>query len=607
MLIDDANLNTYDGSIPTSIIESATTFNDHLRQDAQSEEGGTAARLFSTDPVTDVSQMQSSFLYEDESESLPLKDIYTSVHSNIIPSIKLASAPLSSINSSVAMVSGNTLVNSSDPSFYAWSFPVLFPYGSGTPNCARQTPISLKQYVKQALSVHESLFRTNHPFMFTVFDSLRHLEILFSVKLHVQRVASVQLKSLNDITEADIKEAIILKNSNSIIPENHPAKPLMSAIRLVGARTKYSDYFKSNSRSEIMSTIISSGPPALYVTISPLDHRHILAFKFTNKTLDLDSSNLPESLNDDQFRLRQAAQNPVSLAEFFHVLISQILNTLIGGGRNNVGIFGPLQHYYGMVEAQNRGTLHIHLVLWIHGTPNADTLFRKLNSGADFQLKLFDYLDRIVKTDQSEYPLQEDNPSLSGRASMQPLLSPLEMTCPSTLSARMHGAVSEYQTHHHTSSCFKNAKNNTICRHRMPCKCHESTQFDASTGEIVQRRSDPLVNKFNPFLTSIANSNTDVSYLFRTQSSLAVMYYITMYITKSDDQVHNYFALIGATKQALLDKPMVSSITDLRPEQMELRAFLLRMFNQIYKATQRPSNIVSTLLLDLPMSYKSGK
>ena len=32
--------------------------------------------------------------------------------------------------------------------------------------------------------------------------------------------------------------------------------------------------------------------------------------------------------------------------------------------------------YWGAVEAQGRGTLHIHMLLWVRGTPDMD-VFRK--------------------------------------------------------------------------------------------------------------------------------------------------------------------------------------------------------------------------------------
>ena len=64
----------------------------------------------------------------------------------------------------------------------------------------------------------------------------------------------------------------------------------------------------------------------------------------------------------------QAAENPVALAEFFHIIVNCILQKLFGWDRaSKKGIFGIISAYYGMVETQNRGTLHIHLLLWLPG------------------------------------------------------------------------------------------------------------------------------------------------------------------------------------------------------------------------------------------------
>jgi hypothetical protein len=86
---------------------------------------------------------------------------------------------------------------------------------------------------------------------------------------------------------------------------------------------------------------------------------------------------------------------------------------------------------------------------------------------------------------------------------------------------------------------------------------------------------------------------------------MSVIHYVTMYITKSDDHVDNYFALMAAAKQSLIDTPMQTTITDLTEDQLSARSLLLRVYQKINNAIQIPSNIIATLLLDLPMSYKS--
>lgn len=95
-------------------------------------------------------------------------------------------------------------------------------------------------------------------------------------------------------------------------------------------------------------------------------------------------------------RNRLCKNNPVAMAKFFNVIVSEIFNTLFGFDKDaTVGIFGPLRSYYGMVEAQNRGTLHIHLLLWMKCRLTPEDLFEKLNTDADFKSRLFQYLSTV--------------------------------------------------------------------------------------------------------------------------------------------------------------------------------------------------------------------
>jgi len=71
------------------------------------------------------------------------------------------------------------------------------------------------------------------------------------------------------------------------------------------------------------------------------------------------------------------AQDPYAAARFFRFTITNILEILYGidatGPRikREVGILGLVNAYIGVVEAQNRGTLHLHLIIWIKSTIRA--------------------------------------------------------------------------------------------------------------------------------------------------------------------------------------------------------------------------------------------
>lgn len=278
-------------------------------------------------------------------------------------------------------------------------FPILFPLGLGTPGVERKHFLRLEDYVERALLLADPSFRLHSQFMFVVFDQLRKIELFKSVKYHVKKNTTL-MRRLDEITLAEMQEAAKLKASGKPIPANHRAAPLVNAVNLVAKDMFYSNLVKTNDRNAINSTIIMYGPPTLYITISPRDTHHHLAYIMLNRTRHVDWANPPPELFDPKIRNKQATRDPTALALFFHSLISIIVRKLFGfDNKNGRGIFGNLNAYYGMVESQSRGTLHIHMLLWIKGQPNPDVLFDSLNNDKLFRERVFHYLHQIVCPD----------------------------------------------------------------------------------------------------------------------------------------------------------------------------------------------------------------
>jgi hypothetical protein len=91
------------------------------------------------------------------------------------------------------------------------------------------------------------------------------------------------------------------------------------------------------------------------------------------------------------------ASHPVATARFFNVLISSILDSLI-----KKGVLGPIKAYFGTVENQGRGSLHLHILLWLDHdiTP---TQMKQNIQNEDFRNSLINYLEDIVKEDLSTF------------------------------------------------------------------------------------------------------------------------------------------------------------------------------------------------------------
>jgi hypothetical protein len=591
--------------VPDSLESSISDVIDCNRQDIAAENGLSNFQTWS--PPKEIGQnLKMSQLFNASGDAAPVKDYIDELCDNM--TIKDANlVKRQRTDDGIGMIAGTSIIGYRDPQFYACAFPTLFPLGVGTPNGIRPVPLTVKEYAKHALLLSSDKFKRHLRFQFAIYDQIRKHELFSSVLLHVTHAKKKNhITALNNITVSQLKEALELRNSGDAVPYNHPTRPLMDSLRLIGSQTNYSDTFKFKARNEIRSCIIHHGAPSLYITISPLDHKNILAFQICDRRASLNLDNLPPEISDPQFRLKQASENPVSLSQFFYILIRNILGKLFkGDNKDKGGIFGPLAAYYGMVEAQNRGTLHIHLMLWIKGAPTPDVLFEKLSADPTFQASLFSYLNSIIKNDLDDY--QHQTSETETQSYIPVTYAPCLQDCsPCKLSKFLNEAIPEYQTHAHCPSCFKNPRTKGRCRYRKPDKVTEQNHFDFETGDIHLKRSHPMINAFNPYLTAVANCNTDISFLFRCKSVTAIIHYITMYITKSDDQVDNFYALMAAAKQSLVDIPMSScSTANLTEAQFAARALLLRLYQKIHTCSQLPANIVSTLLLDLPMSYKT--
>ncbi|VDB94384.1 unnamed protein product [Peniophora sp. CBMAI 1063] len=118
-----------------------------------------------------------------------------------------------------------------------------------------------------------------------------------------------------------------------------------------------SDAAWQSCRSEILSTTIALGPPALWIMINPDDLHDLLAQVFAGVEIDLDAFCAlcgPTPKERDQ----NVTGDPYAAAMFFHFLVQTCFTALFGtevlsGGRikSEEGFFGYVSGYYATVEA----------------------------------------------------------------------------------------------------------------------------------------------------------------------------------------------------------------------------------------------------------------
>ena len=133
----------------------------------------------------------------------------------------------------------------------------------------------------------------------------------------------------------------------------------------------------------IWGMCLTLGGPSLWLTINPADIHDPIAQIFVGESIDMDNFNTHLG-PDSNHRAENIASNPYAAAEYFNFIINTTLETLFGiskrSSRTNseIGVLGHLSGYFGVVEAQGRGSLHVHMLLWLANAPNIKEMHEKL-------------------------------------------------------------------------------------------------------------------------------------------------------------------------------------------------------------------------------------
>jgi hypothetical protein len=223
-------------------------------------------------------------------------------------------------------------------------------------------------------------------------DACFHAQLI-ATKPYFQASAD-EIQSLNS---KDIEIALDNSSKRTYNSESNGAvSKLLRHIKTIGGRVMGSAYSRTALRTRIHALIFNQGLPSIFLTLNPADIHSPVALYFAGIKLDLDNIKNEQLLNTYK-RAEIIASHPVATAKFFHLLITNILDTMIVGG-----VLGPIKAYFGTVESQGRGSLHLHLLIWLdHDMKPAD--MKEKIQNADFREKLKAYLEDIIKEDLDNF------------------------------------------------------------------------------------------------------------------------------------------------------------------------------------------------------------
>jgi hypothetical protein len=271
-----------------------------------------------------------------------------------------------------------TFANEYDPRHLPSAFPSLFPFGvGGIQDPLRPVPLrSMDKHIRVLLQQSHEAFARHEIFIFVAFNILQRRQICLGSKLvAAQRLLPDVCQLLRNLDYDTVSKALQdIKSTSGRLPStvDPRIKKLMelTAIASAGCRGGL-EYFQQR-RVEIKALFVRFGGPHFFITVNPDDSKHPLVLSFSPSTLNAGSQqsfvvSIPHNSHlRRQRRFKLVAQNPVIQAQFFDKVFTAVVYHLLGFGRENrIGILGKVSSYYALVEAQGKGTLHAHTLVWL--------------------------------------------------------------------------------------------------------------------------------------------------------------------------------------------------------------------------------------------------
>jgi len=449
-----------------------------------------------------------------------------------------------------------------NPHLFPMIYPTLFPYGlGGFEDRKRQSKLSMKRQVKHFFSLADNRFQEHYSFLFTAFNILQRREVLLRSSLKVSKsnfdkvagdFASVSLNAVHVVSERVARGDFATANNS----DESKVLNLMKEVKLITSQVQGSSASRIAMRNEIRGLMMDKGLPSFYITINPADVFNPLVKFLAGADIDIDKL-LPEEVPNYWEQSILVARNPAVAAKFFHIYMQAFITAILGYDPKQInsegGILGVVKAYYGCVEAQGRGTLHCHMLVWIEDSLNPNEIKDRVvgDNDTDFQKRLLAFLDDTISNSIPSDPdpdlvvpssvhhpcsVRGIHANLSGQALQDARIKDL------------HNLVKQCQSHTHSKTCYKYWKgppDPKECRFDLDDNnVRAESSFNTDTGEMCLRCLDGMVNNFNATILEAMRCNMDIKFIGSGPSAKAILYYITDYITKSQLKTHVAFAAL---------------------------------------------------------------
>ncbi|KAI8649770.1 ATP-dependent DNA helicase [Fusarium keratoplasticum] len=504
--------------------------------------------------------------------------------------------------------------------FFPRTFPKLFPWGRGGPKALgesnsnqqdaseparRYSNHSLNYWAKYVLQRHGGRFATHPIFCFLVFNILLRSSNRRISMVRMTRGSFYELERVYGSLTTDRLKAAENEMRETRKTTDPDISFLLRELSIFGHAQPLSNESRLLMRRKIQALDIWTGTPVIWITISPNDINNPVKMRLSIHRLhEYDTAKeLLADLRGRYDRIALSTMDPVSSAIFFHREVSLFFEKYVRTGQESV--FGKISHYYATVETNERGSLHLHGLLWLAGNMQLLSLIDDMAdpAEAEYRTRVVQYIDSVF------HECLDENAGNAVRQERKPI-HPDEgmMNSTEALTAAFENEANYIayccQVHSHTYTCFKyslkglaeqgaDKHRRTACRFKAPWKIVEETGF-SEEGLLKIRRNHPLVNRYNKAMAIGLRHNHDISMILTRTKGLAMVFYITNYATKLDTPMWKRIVLAAEVFRQLSEsaerRRQVSGPAEgdgARPALLnESRQFLMRAANRIFSERQ---------------------
>lgn len=449
---------------------------------------------------------------------------------------------------------GGDFLNEYEGKKYYLSYPWLYPYGVGCP--VGLDKMTIKAYFRWAMRYHDGRFRLDKQFYFDLFGIQQKREVMQRTMLTVRRKDWPRISAgMANVTDNELKEAIAQERAGATVT-NQAIADFIRLTTVARATVVGSDASRSRFRADIWGTTVVLGNAFIFLTINMVDHHDPIAAFLVGDDINLDDfDNLLGRSDTD--RAARIIADPFNASLYFNVVVQAILEHLLGvtvkGGRVQAiqGVLGVISAYFGVVEAQGRGNLHLHLLIWLQDQPNAEEIKSVLRDPG-FRTRLQEYIGRTIHAHADgvtlagcQAPVPSPNPSYN--RPINPSLPDYEAhvaTC-----ERLHVENCQYHDCNHGGCQQTDRFGRTRCKRRAPWETSRTVEVEEN-GTYRVRRLIGNINAYNREIHAICTrANGDIKLITNGPDTKDLGWYLTGYAGKAQGRTHNSSALLAKTKE----------------------------------------------------------